>query len=33
VAERFAERLRSSGWLVALRHRDTAEANREAEAS
>jgi UPF0042 nucleotide-binding protein len=33
VAERFAERLRSSGWLVALRHRDTPEANREAEAS
>jgi UPF0042 nucleotide-binding protein len=33
VAERFAERLRSSGWLVSLRHRDTPEANREAEAS
>jgi UPF0042 nucleotide-binding protein len=33
VAERFAERLRSSGWLVSLQHRDTPEANREAEAS
>ena len=33
VAERFAERLRSSGWLVSLRHRDTPEANREPEAT
>ncbi len=33
VAERFALRLRSSGWLVTLWHRDTPEANREDLAS
>jgi UPF0042 nucleotide-binding protein len=33
VAESFAERLRNSGWLVSLWHRDTPEANREADAS
>jgi len=31
VAESFAERLRNSGWLVSLQHRDTPEANREAD--
>jgi RNase adapter protein RapZ len=31
VAESFAERLRNSGWLVSLQHRDTPEADREAD--
>jgi RNase adapter protein RapZ len=31
VAERFAERLRAAGWPVSLHHRDTPEANREAD--
>ena len=31
VAESFAERLRNSGWLVSLHHRDMPEADREAD--
>jgi len=31
VAESFAERLRNSGWLVSLQHRDIPEASREAD--
>jgi UPF0042 nucleotide-binding protein len=31
VAESFAERLRNSGWLVSLRHREMPEADREAD--
>jgi UPF0042 nucleotide-binding protein len=33
VAERFAERLRDSGWLVSLWHRETADASRAPLAS